>query len=81
MSIQQCKLTIVFLALMCAGVVVLTPATAASSDDEILNEQLSAVLRQHEFTGRVGLSLEQRLGQRSTTSLQTSAGWLSTTPC
>ncbi len=35
MSIQQCKLTIVFLALMSVGVVVLTPRTSASSGDDV----------------------------------------------
>jgi cytochrome c peroxidase len=64
MNIQQCKLAIVFLALMSVGVVVLTPGTSANSGDDTLNEQLLAVLRQHEFTGRVGLSLEQRLGRK-----------------
>ena len=65
MNIQQCKLTIVFLALISVGVVVLTPRTSASSsDDAALNEQLSSVLSQHGFTGSVGLSLEQRLGRK-----------------
>lgn len=64
MSIKQCKLTIALLALIAVGVVVLTPGTKASSGDDTLNEQLSAVLKQHQFTGRVGLSLEQRLGRR-----------------
>jgi cytochrome c peroxidase len=64
MSIQQCKLAIAFLALMSVGVVALTPGTSASSGDDALNEQLSALLRQHEFSGRVGLSLEQRLGRK-----------------
>ena len=64
MSIQQCKLTIVLLALVSVGVVVLTPRTAASTGDDALNEQLSAVLNQHGFTGRIGLSLEQRLGRK-----------------
>src|SRR5918994_4345151 len=64
MSIQQCKLTIVLLALTSLGVVVLTPGTSARSGDDVLNEQLSAVLSQHGFTGRVGLSLEQRLGRK-----------------
>ena len=49
---------------MCVGVVVLTPRASATATDVALNEQLSAVLRQHEFTGRVGLSLEQRLGRK-----------------
>ena len=64
MSIQQCKLTIVILALMSVGVVVLTPTTSARSGDSALNDQLSTVLNQHGFTGRIGLTLEQRLGRR-----------------
>src|ERR671914_897710 len=64
MGIQQCKLAIVFLALMCAGAVVLSPRASATSTDDVLNEQLSAILNQHGFTGRVGLSLEQRLGRQ-----------------
>jgi cytochrome c peroxidase len=64
MSIQKCKLTIVILALMSVAVVVLTPRTSASSGDDALDEQLSAVLSQHGFTGRIGLSLEQRLGRK-----------------
>ncbi|HEX7330478.1 MAG TPA: cytochrome c peroxidase [Pyrinomonadaceae bacterium] len=54
------KLTILLLALTAVGVVVLTPRSSAST----VNEQLSAVLTQHGFTGRVGLSLEQRLGRK-----------------
>ena len=64
MCIQRCKLVIIVLALMSIGVVVLTPRTSASSDDDVLNEQLSAVLSQHGFTGRVGSSLERRLGRK-----------------
>ena len=62
MSVQQCKLAIAFLALIAVGMFVVTPATSAT--DDILNDQLSAVLRQHEFTGRVGFSVEQRLGRK-----------------
>ncbi len=58
------KLTIVLLALMSVGVVVLTPRTSASSGDRVLNDQLIAVLNQHEFTGRIGSTLEQRLGRK-----------------
>ena len=64
MCIQKCKVTIVIVGLMCAGVFVLSPRASASSTDDVLNEQLSAILRQHGFTGRVGLSLEQRLGRK-----------------
>lgn len=69
MSIQRCKLTVVILALVSIGVVVLTPRTLATDSDDPLNEQLSAVLNQHGFTGRVGLSLEQRLGRKIDTKL------------
>jgi len=63
-SIRQSKLTIIVLALIAVGVVALTPRTSASGSDEFLNEQLTAVLSQHGFTGRVGLTLEQRLGRK-----------------
>jgi cytochrome c peroxidase len=64
MSIQLCRLTIVFLALISVGIVVLTPRTSASSDDSALNDQLSAVLNQHGFTGTIGSTFEQRLGRK-----------------
>src|SRR6185503_2713148 len=64
MSVPQCKLTIVFLLLTSVGVVVLTPRTSASSGNDFVNEQLTTILSQHGFTGRVGLSLEQRLGRK-----------------
>lgn len=60
----MCKLTIVLLALMCVGVVVLTPRASANGTDDALDEQLSSILSSHGFTGRVGLSLEQRLGRK-----------------
>lgn len=63
MSIQQCKLAILLLALVSVGVVVVTPGTSAS-DDSTLNDQLSALLNQHGFTGRIGSTLEQRLGRK-----------------
>jgi cytochrome c peroxidase len=62
MSIQQCKLTILLLALVSVGIV-LTPGTSASVDSA-LNDELSALLRQHGFTGRIGSTLEQRLGRK-----------------
>ena len=63
MSIQQCKLTILFLALVSVGVVVLTPRTFAS-DESTLNDQLSALLSQHGFTGTISSALEQKLGRK-----------------
>ena len=64
MSIRQCKVTVALLALIAVGVVVLTPGAFASSGDDSLDEQLSAVLSQHGFTGRVGSSLERKLGRK-----------------
>jgi cytochrome c peroxidase len=64
MRIRQHRLSIVIVALMCIGVVVLSPGASATSTDDVLNEQLSAILSHHGFTGRVGLSLEQRLGRK-----------------
>jgi cytochrome c peroxidase len=63
MSIQQCKLAILLLALVSIGVVVVTPGTSAS-DDCTLNDQLSALLHQHGFTGKISSTLEQRLGRK-----------------
>ena len=63
MSIQHCKTIILLLSLIAGGVVVLTPRTSASVDTG-LNDQLSAVLSANGFTGRVGSTLEQRLGRK-----------------
>jgi cytochrome c peroxidase len=62
--IQHCKLTTVIVALMCVGLVFLSPRASATSTDDVLDEQLSAILSRHAFTGRVGLSLERRLGRK-----------------
>ena len=65
MRVLQYKLSIVIVALVCvAAVVVLSPGASATNTNDVLNEQLSTALRQHGFTGRVGLSLEQRLGRK-----------------
>lgn len=63
MNIRHCKIIILSLALIAGGLVILTPRTAASLDNN-LDDQLSEVLDAHGFTGRVGLSVEQRLGRR-----------------
>src|ERR1044072_7673568 len=64
MRIREWKPVTIILGLMCVGVVVLAPGSSATNAGDFLNEQLAAVLRQHGFTGRVGLSLEQRLGRK-----------------
>src|SRR6266550_3720823 len=63
MNTQHCKMIIVLLALIAVGVVILTPRTSASRDTS-LDDQLTGVLSAHGFTGRVGSTLEQRLGRR-----------------
>ena len=63
MSVQQCKLTIVVLSLSVA-VVVLAPGSFASSGESALDDQLVAVLEEHGFTGRIGSTLERRLGRK-----------------
>jgi cytochrome c peroxidase len=64
MSINQCKLMIIFLALVAVALVILTPRSSASGVNSALNDELTQLLAQQGFTGRVGLSLEQRLGRK-----------------
>lgn len=64
MYIQQCKLTIAILALICVGVIVQAAGASPGSTEDALNEKLSAVLSYHGFTGRIGSTLEQRLGRK-----------------
>ena len=61
--LQRCKIIILVLAVVAVGLVAFTPKTSADNDS-VLNEQLSTLLDQHGFTGRVGLSLKQRLGRK-----------------
>lgn len=62
MSIKVCKATIILLTVIAIAVVIQTPRTSASNS--ALDDQISTVLAQHGFTGRVGQSLEQRLGRK-----------------
>lgn len=62
MSIKVYKATIILLTVMAIAVVIQTPRTSASNST--LDDQLSMVLAQHGFTGKVGQSLEQRLGRK-----------------
>jgi cytochrome c peroxidase len=64
MSIQRCKMIVLLMALVIGGAMLLTRRISASGDDSVLDDQLSLVLSQHRFTGRVGSSMEQRLGRR-----------------
>jgi len=52
------------MALVVGGAMLLTRGTSASGGDSLLDDQLSLALIQHGFTGRVGSSLEQRLGRK-----------------
>jgi cytochrome c peroxidase len=63
MSIQQCKLILLVIVIV-GGAMLLAQRTSANAGDSVLDDQLSAMLSQQGFTGRVGSSLEQRLGRR-----------------
>ena len=64
MKIRELSITIVMAAVVACLAVTLTPRTSANGNDDALNNQLSSLLSLHGFTGRVGQSLEQRLGRR-----------------
>ena len=64
MNVRNFKLIVLLAALIAGGVVILAPRVSASHDNS-LDDQWSEVLVAHGFTGRVGLSVEQRLGRRS----------------
>jgi cytochrome c peroxidase len=63
MSVQRCKMVVLLIALVVGGALFLTPRISATNDT-VLDAELTAALSQHGFTGRVGLSLEQRLGRK-----------------
>ncbi|MGH9930071.1 MAG: cytochrome-c peroxidase [Pyrinomonadaceae bacterium] len=63
MTILHCKIIIVLLALIAGVVVIQTPTTSANRETG-LDEQLSTALAAQGFTGRVGFTLERRLGRR-----------------
>src|SRR5947207_9198014 len=62
MSIKQYKITIISLAVIAVAVVIFTPRTQAKGS--ALDDQLYALLNQQGFTGRIGSTLEQRLGRK-----------------
>lgn len=66
MSVHRFKIMALVLTLVVGLAMFLTPASSAGGggNDPMLDAQLSAALSQHGFTGRVGLSLEQRLGRK-----------------
>ncbi|HEV2860032.1 MAG TPA: cytochrome c peroxidase [Pyrinomonadaceae bacterium] len=63
-TVTRCKLIVLLLALAAAAALFAAPRGNASGGDSSLDAQLAAVLDQHGFTGRVGQSLEQRLGRK-----------------
>jgi cytochrome c peroxidase len=69
MNVQRLKMIVLIIALAVGGALILTPKSAAHDDDNdhgasVLDRQLSAVLAQQAFTGRVGSTLERRLGRK-----------------
>src|SRR2546428_579686 len=63
MNRQQCQV-ILLVALAASAVMIVTQRTSGSGGDSILDDQLSQVLNQNGFTGRIGSTLEQRLGRK-----------------
>jgi cytochrome c peroxidase len=64
MNVQRCKMIVLLIALVVGGAMFVTPRISAGSGNSALDDQLTAVLSQFGFTGRVGQSLEQRLGRK-----------------
>ncbi len=55
MNIRRCKMIVLFMALVVGGTMFLTPRTSASGDDDsFLDDQLSMLISQQGFTGKVG---------------------------
>ena len=63
MNLQRIKLTAVLLTLLAGGAMLVARGTAARSGSA-LDDELQAALDGHGFTGRVGQSLERRLGRK-----------------
>jgi cytochrome c peroxidase len=64
MNVQRCKMVTLLIALALGVAMFVTPRISARGGNSTLDDQLVAVLNQFGFTGRVGQSLEQRLGRR-----------------
>lgn len=65
MCVQRYKIIVLLLAIIACGLVLMTPKISADGGgNNVLDNQLEAVLNQHGFTGRIGSMLEQRLGRR-----------------
>src|SRR6476620_1148823 len=62
MTISQKTTTAVLMLLVAVAATLVVSSTKAKSND--LDEQLAAALNRHGFTGRIGSSLEQRLGRK-----------------
>lgn len=63
MNINHLKIIVVLITLIAAGVVFISPRVSAKADNGI-DQQLSELLHANGFTGRVGTSLEERLGRQ-----------------
>ena len=64
MIVQRCQIVVLLLALVIGGGLFLSPRTSAKGDNSALDGQLSFVLSQQGFTGRIGSTLERRLGRK-----------------
>jgi cytochrome c peroxidase len=64
MNMQRVKLTVVLLTLVAGGAMLLARGTAARAGGGVVDDALRAALDEQGFTGRVGQSLEERLGRK-----------------
>ena len=64
MNIRNCKLVVLVVALIFGGLFFVTRSGSARSNQNPLDNELSNVLRQNEFTGNIESTLESKLGRR-----------------
>ena len=64
MNIRRCKLIVLVFALLAVGLLTATRKSSASSSQNSLDRDLSNVLSQQGFTGRIESTLEKRLGRK-----------------
>lgn len=64
MNTHKCKLAVLVIGLIVVGVFTFARIGSARNNESPLDRELSDVLRQNGFTGRIESTLEQRLGRR-----------------
>ncbi len=64
MNMRNCKLAVLAITLVLGGVFLVTRVSSAHSNNSPLDQELSNVLRQNDFTGNIESTLERRLGRK-----------------